>query len=495
MLLLNRINWTSYRTILIAALIFRVIAAIFSQGYGMHDDHFLVVEASASWVDGYDYNHWLPWSPDSTGKPEGHSFTYVGLNFFYFYIMKFLGVADPKTLMLFNRLLHGLFSMLVVYFGIRITEKISDKKNAVIVGWLLALLWLMPFLSVRNLVEMACIPFILWSVWLTLKNESTLNYLWAGLLMGMAISFRYQVGVFAVGVAAVYFFQFKWSRFLLFSLGVIVIFAITQGLVDYLIWGYPFAEFIGYFTYNSNEGTAYIPNNNYAMYVLVLMGSCLAPLGLLLGYGFFASIKKYWYLIVPTLLFLIFHSLYPSKQERFIFPVLPHFIILGVVGYHLFANSEFRQKLWRFSYRAFWVLNIPLLLIVSVAYSKQSRVESMYYFYENNEKPGRILLEATGETGPSMLPKFYSGSWWFGMLERTDTNQSLTIYPNYVYDFIIFYGEKNLDKRIAIYRELYPNMELGKKCEPSFVDRFLRWLNPRNTNQYIEVWKTNEVAR
>lgn len=81
------------------------------------------------------------------------------------------------------------------------------------------------------------------------------------------------------------------------------------------------------------------------------------------------------------------------------------------------------------------------------------------------------------------------------MLERTDTNQSLTIYPNYVYDFIIFYGEKNLDKRIAIYRELYPNMELGKKCEPSFVDRFLRWLNPRNTNQYIEVWKTNEVAR
>ncbi|MBL7899477.1 MAG: hypothetical protein JNJ99_13140, partial [Crocinitomicaceae bacterium] len=65
-------DWTSYKTILIAALVIRIIAAIFSQGYGMHDDHFLVIEASSSWVDGYDYNHWLPWSPESKGVPEGH---------------------------------------------------------------------------------------------------------------------------------------------------------------------------------------------------------------------------------------------------------------------------------------------------------------------------------------------------------------------------------------------------------------------------------------
>ena len=83
----------------------------------------------------------------------------------------------------------------------------------------------------------------------------------------------------------IYFFQWKWAQFLLFSTGVLIVFGLTQGLVDYLIWGYPFAEFIGYATYNANEGTEYIPNSNYFMYVLVLMGSCLAPLGLLLGFG------------------------------------------------------------------------------------------------------------------------------------------------------------------------------------------------------------------
>jgi hypothetical protein len=49
--------------VLLIALIPRIIAAIFSKGYGMHDDHFLIIEASQSWVDGYDYNAWLPWTP------------------------------------------------------------------------------------------------------------------------------------------------------------------------------------------------------------------------------------------------------------------------------------------------------------------------------------------------------------------------------------------------------------------------------------------------
>ena len=67
---LFKIDFSSYKTILVAAVFIRLIAAIFSQGYGMHDDHFLVIEASASWAHGYDYNHWLPWSPLSDGKPE-----------------------------------------------------------------------------------------------------------------------------------------------------------------------------------------------------------------------------------------------------------------------------------------------------------------------------------------------------------------------------------------------------------------------------------------
>ena len=54
--------------ILILAAILRLVAAIYSEGYLMHDDHFLVVESSASWADGNDYNNWLSWSQEKTGK-------------------------------------------------------------------------------------------------------------------------------------------------------------------------------------------------------------------------------------------------------------------------------------------------------------------------------------------------------------------------------------------------------------------------------------------
>jgi hypothetical protein len=305
----RRIDFTSYKTIFFAALLIRLIAAIFSQGYGMHDDHFLIIEASSSWSDGFDYNNWLPWSEKNRGAPEGHSFTYVGLNYIYFVCMKTLGVLDPKILMLFNRILHALFSLLILHFSYKITQRLGTQKQAITVGWLITLLWVLPFLSVRNLVEITCIPFMLWGMWLTIKNPTARNFLLAGLLLGFAVSIRYQVGVFAVGMAAVYFFQKEFKGFIFFCLGVLLMFTLTQGLVDYLIWGKPFAEFLGYAIYNVNEGTEYIPNNNYFMYFLVLMGIFLAPLGLLIGLGFIRGWKKYLILFLPVLFFLLFHSL------------------------------------------------------------------------------------------------------------------------------------------------------------------------------------------
>ena len=491
---MGKIDWTSYKTILFAAFFIRLIAAIFSQGYGMHDDHFLVIEAATSWTDGHDYNHWLPWSPENRGGPEGHSFTYVGLNYFFFSALKGIGISDPKILMLFNRLVHALFSLLIVSFSFKITEKLSNRKNAVIVGWVLALLWVLPFLSVRNLVEIVCIPFMLWGIWVGIKSDNRNRFLWAGMLIGMAISIRYQVAVYALGMAAVYFFRKEWRSFLLFSAGVVLVFSLTQGLVDFLIWDYPFAEFIRYATYNTKEGTEYIPNDNYFMYILVLMGAFLVPLGLLIGVGFFKSWKKYVLLFVPVMAFLLFHTFYPSKQERFILPVLPLFLMLGVMGYDYLRSTWKWEKIWTISWKAFWVLNLPLLLFASMTYTKKSRVEAMYFFHDKEENI-RILQEATGETGVSMLPKFYANNWYLSALARTDSSQLLTVHPGYRYDYILFIGEERLDQRIAQYRTIYPKMEFAKTCEPSMVDMLLRWLNDRNRNEYIEIWKTNSVRR
>ncbi|MBK6526401.1 MAG: hypothetical protein IPG07_13170 [Crocinitomicaceae bacterium] len=116
------------------------------------------------------------------------------------------------------------------------------------------------------------------------------------------------------------------------------------------------------------------------MYVLVLMGSCLAPLGLLLGFGFFRSAKKYFYIFIPVLLFILFHSFYPSKQERFILPVLPLFIILGVLGFGIIIKKTTGKAVWNFSWKSFWILDHSIAADCIVAYSKKIACGSVYYF-------------------------------------------------------------------------------------------------------------------
>lgn len=481
----------SYKLIIFAAILVRLVATIFSQGYGMHDDHFLVIEASASWVDGYDYNNWLPWTEGNAGIPEGHSFTYVGLNYIYFSIMKFLGVMDPKILMLVNRLIHALASLIVVWYGMKITEKLSNRENAVKVGWILALLWILPFVSVRNLVEVAALPFLVYGVWLALKKEKIGNFILAGMFIGMAVSFRYQIGVFAMGIAAYYFFKWQFKLFFAFSFGVVLLFILTQGLVDYFIWGYPFAELISYITYNMKEGTAYLPNQNYFMYFIVLIGSLFVPLGIIIGIGFFKSYKRYAVLFIPTLAFILFHTLYPNRQERFILSVLPFFIILGVMGYQLLKESNWKNKLWKTSIIIFWMINVPFLLFSMTMYSKKSRVEAMYHLYGNNIENERILLEGSSTQRTSMMPKFYAKSWHSQFTERTDSTQDLRVNPASDYDYIFFFDEKDLSKRIQKYKVIYPKMKLEKKSFPSTIDVMLRKLNPRNANEYIEIWRTH----
>ena len=156
--------------ILLAAIFFRLIAVIFSKGYGMHDDHFLIIEAAQSWVDGLDYNNWLP-KNNVDGIPEGHSFFYVGIHYILFSIMNFFKIIDPQTKMFIIRILHAAFSLIVVSLGFKITRKLSNQDNAKIVGLLLAILYMMPWLSVRNLVEIVCIPFLMIGVWMIMNYK------------------------------------------------------------------------------------------------------------------------------------------------------------------------------------------------------------------------------------------------------------------------------------------------------------------------------------
>jgi hypothetical protein len=159
--------------ILVVGLFFRLLAAIFSEGYAFQDDHFLIIEVAQQWLD-KSPSELLPQL--GAKVPSGHSFFYPGLHYYFFSFLHSLGIDNPNIKMLLVRILHAFYSMSIVLLGYKITLLISNKKNAETVGWILAIFWIFPLLSVRNLIEYVCIPPLMLATYFILKYPNTKNW-------------------------------------------------------------------------------------------------------------------------------------------------------------------------------------------------------------------------------------------------------------------------------------------------------------------------------
>ena len=485
--------------ILLLALTLRLISAVFSQGYGWHDDHFLIVEPAHSWTIGKDYNGWLPSADNVESQPSGHSLTYPGVMYGIFSMLHFLGMEDPRDEMTVVRLLHALFSLFVVYFAYRIAQRLYGDEVAKKCGLILALFYFMPFMSVRCLVEFVCIPFLLAGTWFLLKQKEIpwKSLLLSGVLFGVAFSIRYQTILFTAGIGIVLLFRQPILKTMVWSLGLVLLIGSLQGLPDYLIWGRPFAEFAEYLRYNRTSGVTDYFSREWYMYFTLLGGMLIPPVSLMLLFGFTREIRKNILLALPVLLFLAFHSWFPNKQERFIMPLIPFIVLLGYGGWRAFLEerkeSAFIRRLNRFSWVFFWSLNLIALIPVTVMYSKRSRVEAMSFL---GKQQGSVsyITEDSNNSRITMLPDFYAGTEYSPFRITADipvstiVNRIEAMPINARPGFILFLFEENIEKRLANTEEVL-SIEFLFKAEPSFMDELLHMVNPANRNEAIYLYK------
>jgi hypothetical protein len=489
------------RFALAAGFAVRCVAVIFSRGFGMHDDHFLVIEASGAWADGTDYDAWLP--AHGGVKPDGHSFFYSGLHYIFFNLLNFLGVNDPQYKMFFVRLAHSILSLGTIYFGFKIAYRISNLKSATTVGFLLAMFWFMPWLSVRNLVEVACIPFLIFGAWLMIRADDLKKphrlFLYAGMLFGIAFSIRFQTVLFIGGAGLALLLMKRVKDAVFLGTGTLLVFTATQAPVDFMIWGAPFAQFAEYIHYNLNHAYSYIVGPWYN-YTLLILGILIPPVSIFLLFGWLKQWRKYLILFLPVLVFLVFHSYFPNKQERFILPIVPFFIIMGIPGWNMWMDEKKRSEAFRkfvkMSWIFFLVINTLLLPFITTMYSKRARVESMSYLYPKRAAIASLIMEDTNRSSAKMAPEFYLGKWIITYdLSQSSGYDSLEFYlskygPSEHPQYALFLGDKNLENRVDNLKEYFPGLILETTIEPGFADRVLYWLNPRNANDVIYVYRT-----
>src|SRR3989339_1687870 len=510
-------------SLLVIAFLARLVAVFFAQGYAFHDDHFLVIDAAQSWVGQHDWNNWMPevqkqMFPDQEPIPQGHSLLYPGLHYLLFLFFEWLGVFDPQLEMLLVRFLHAIISLWVVGLGYRMTEHYTNDKIARKAGLFLALIWFFPFMGVRNLVEVICIPFLMWGTWEIVKLENLKKVYWpyflVGLILGVTFSFRYQTIVYAGGIGLVILFRKKWLEALLLGTGVFLSIAFFQGIIDVFIWKKPFAELTEYVVYNIQHRNEY-GVNNYYMYLSILAGMVTPPLGLYLLFGWFRSFKQFALLFWPSFLFFLFHTIFPNKQERFILPIIPMFVVVGTLGWWLFIEkSGFWQRnmrLFKYSMVFFWIVNTFLWLITTTTYSKKSRCEAMVYLGKQPDAT-HIIVEESARLSVTQMPTFYAGKdLVFYNLPKKEAIDTLILtsqtkpfhsqnIPNPEFieqkgwpkpEYALFVNENNLDFRTSELKKSFPDMELIQIIEPSYIDLLMKKITPSNNNQNIFVYRLN----
>lgn len=484
--------------IMIIAIILRFIAVIFAKGFGMHDDHFLYIEVPQSWVDGLDYNKWLPWSEGNTGA-SGHSFVYPGFNFLVLWFFKFIGINSPEIKMLLIRLIHALLSLFVVSISYKISKKIANEKTAFYVALLIAIYWFMPWLSVRNLVEIVCIPFLFLSIWQLYKtqedtdlNEFILVFI-SGIWSGVAFSIRYQVSFFILGLGFAILFKKGFKKALLFTLGFLTVAVVSQGIIDYFIWGKPFTEFSEYVRYNIYHRGDY-PNGPWYNYILLVSGILIPPLSILIAIGFFKSWRNNLLIFLPVFFFFAFHSYFPNKQERFILTVVPFIILLGIAGWNEIIeknNKKFYKKLTIISIWIFLIINTIALIFVTPMYSKRSRIESMVYLskYQNINS---LLIESSNESSSQYMPLFYLNQWPQYHVATSDkpvNSEQIPWEEGSKPDFVLFLEEKGLESRLENISLVLPNLTYETTIKPGFIDNLLHTINPHNRNYIITIYR------
>jgi len=511
--------------ILCIALVIRLLAAFFSKGFAFHDDHFDVITIAQGWLDGLPY--WL-----HEPLPPRHSMLYVLLHYTAFYVLEAMGVFNPEVKMTVVRVLHGLYSLLIVYFGYKLTERLSHQQHARLVGLMLALAWFMPFMSVRNLVEMVCIPPYLAALYLLIrqdqaKSQKLLPYFWAGTLFALAFTIRYHAVLFGVGAGLVLLYQHQWRQALHLLLGFVLAAFLIQGTIDIIFFDYPFHSLVAYYQYNAANAYNYSTGPVYR-FALTILGFLVPPISLFLVIGSARTAgltpKLFW----AGLLFFVAHSLFPNKQERFILPLLPLVIILGVVGWQTFvARSRFwqkRPKLLAYCWSFFWAVNLLAALGLAFTYTKKSRIAPLVYLAEKQHLEG--LVVEFGNHSVKMPPLFYLGRMsaeyesyvyngkkvWDAYLEgkkplpenfvmvytlnRDKTPRQLAGQIRsaaYRPGYVVVVGTQDMEARMQRLRSVFPHLELEHTIAPSLYDQLLHRLNPRvHKDEQVQIYRIEQ---
>jgi len=467
--------------VLSVAIVLRVVAVIYARGYLASDDFFETVRIAVDWAHGrvWDANGFLNWhGAKSGGVMRSPIYNFIlagGLK-----LGMWLGLGTLAAQMFLIRSVLALFSLLPVYYGFRFAWERSNPATALNVGLLLAAFYPVPFLSVRALIEVAAGNLLVPGLYYADRSWRTASVcaaLWSGLFVAGIWIVRPQALVVAAPVGLLLLGRrWQWRRAVAFAIPVAAV-ALAEGLLEIPVTGRFFGAMINYWHANLHKPPISGP---WYRYLLLITAAYIPPFSIwIFAAAARPSVRRglpvWWWSVV---IFLVAHSAFTYKQERFIFPIIAPLIVLGGLATgslpsgRWYGSRTFKRIAWSY----FWIVNVALLIVFTLTYSHRGRVEPFVYIGDRGDARG-IVVDCTRRL--VYPPVHYAGyppppAEVFEHLPERAT-PFLRDTANYLVIFADRYPLTSLER----WNIVSGPYQLVHECPPSLLDRFLQWINPK----------------
>ena len=306
--------------IFLIAVVVNIITAIYSTGYYYADEHYQVIEF-AGYKLGTHQPDELAWEFAYKLRPALQpAICYVLIK-----TASALGTSEPFTQAMLLRIISMALSLAAVTIFIKsFIDEFKTTIGKLFFLLLSYLLWFMPFLNVRFASESWAGALLLLMLALLKFNvcQRKWCYFFIPVVIAASILIRYQMLLPVMVILAWYSFKRQHAQVILIASGILL--SIPVGLlIDHWFYGEWTLPLYNYAHMVITGSGPDFGSEPWYFYPLCLTNKMFLPIGLLLLISFMYLWTLAWKnLITPiTLVFLLFHSVIPHKEVRFLFPL------------------------------------------------------------------------------------------------------------------------------------------------------------------------------
>ncbi len=308
---------------------------------------------------------------------------------------------------IFSRIIEIIFSIGLVFFTYKLTNKIFDQNHAIISAFILSIT---PVFFIYSSLLLTEIPSTFFGIiaFYTFINK---RYFYSGIFSGIAFLTRFPQGLIAASIILLIILNEKEISKIIkslfrFSFGLIII-TLPYIIFNYLLYN-KYNDVLSALLRpiisalksqnNPYETISYEFINNISYYFIYLIKE--NPILIMLFLGIFLFFKNKYYLdskkntiLITLFIILTYHVIILNKQARFTILFLPYFAIITSIGITYLINNFYYKRI--IISIIIGLLIMPIVIntnnFISNYNSKPSEYQNYYLFFKDKEINGSIL--------------------------------------------------------------------------------------------------------